>query len=104
MVNVLKEPFCPPRSPLPTAVAHPSSLPECRESLFHAQNFTDVILVCGRVGFSAHRFLLAASSPLFGRILSADFAVVGDSEHANTTPRSNSEASLVRTLLHFGLV
>ena len=57
----LQEPFCPPRPPLPTASTLPSTFAESRLELFRQQNFTDVILVSDRVGFSAHRFILAAT-------------------------------------------
>ena len=64
------------------------------------QNLTDVILVCDRVGFSAHRFVLAATSALLARVLSTDYAAKDAAEHAAAaaaaTPRSNSETSLVR--------
>ena len=64
------------------------------------QNLTDVILVCDRVGFSAHRFVLAATSALLARVLGTDYAAKETNEHAAAaaaaTPRSNSETSLVR--------
>ena len=61
-------------------------------SLSQEQHYTDVIFLCGNVGFSAHRFLLAASSPLLMKIFTTDF-----SSQEQSSTRSNSEASLLST-------
>lgn len=51
-----QEPYCPPPSPLPDVFLTPSVYQADRLKLFHQQHFTDVILVTGSVGFSAHRY------------------------------------------------
>ncbi len=50
-----QEPFCPPRPTLPTPVCLTSRFEGDRGQLYDNQQFTDVILLCGSVGFSAHR-------------------------------------------------
>ena len=105
MVAPFQEPFCPPRPPLPTASTLPSTFSESRLELFQQQNFTDVILVSDRVGFSAHRFVLAATSSLLEHILRPEYAAeTAAAEQTAATPRSNSETSLVRCALLKGLI
>ena len=48
---------------------------------------TDVIFLCGSVGFSAHRFLLSSVSPLLHRLFSPDHGL-------DLQTRWSSEASL----------
>lgn len=56
--------------------------------LFHAQAHTDVIFVAGSVGFSAHRFILAAASPALHRLFCTDLT-------GELNTRSASESSMV---------
>ncbi len=64
----LQEPYCPPRPLLPNIEALPSQFHADRERLLKEQDFTDAILVCGSVGFSAHRFMLSAASAFLYKI------------------------------------
>ena len=57
---------------------------------------TDVIFVCGSVGFSAHKFLLASVSPLLQRLLSQDLSL-------DLQTRSSSKASLTSSSLSSGI-
>ena len=65
----LQEPFCPPRPKLPEASVLDSSYLNDLTRLTSQQKYTDLIFLCGSVGFSAHRFVMAAASPLLRRIL-----------------------------------
>ena len=65
----LQEPFCPPRPKLPEASVLESSYLTDLTRLTSQQKYTDLIFLCGTVGFSAHRFVMAAASPLLRRIL-----------------------------------
>ena len=65
----LQEPFCPPRPKLPEASVLESSYLNDLTRLTSQQKYTDLIFLCGSVGFSAHRFVMAAASPLLRRIL-----------------------------------
>lgn len=57
---------------------------------------TDVIFICGSVGFSAHKFLLASVSPLLQRIFSQDLSL-------DLQTRCSSEASLTSSSLSSGI-
>ena len=48
---------------------------------------TDVIFLCGSVGFSAHRFLLSSVSPLLQRLFSQELSL-------DLQTRASSETSL----------
>jgi len=95
MSPVLQEPFCPPRPSLPEASTIQSSYLTDLERMARQQNYTDLIFLCGTVGFSAHRFMMASASPLLRRILTADYS----HDLHNTATRSNSETSLVSSTL-----
>lgn len=58
--------------------------------LLTQQAHTDVVFVAGSVGFVAHRFLLAAASPVLQRLLCS-----ADPICELTGARSSSETSLV---------
>ena len=90
---MLQQPFCPPRPKLPAeaSVLDSTYLTDLAR-MARQQNYTDLIFLCGTVGFSAHRFMMASASPLLRRILTADYS---HDIHATSTPRSNSETSLV---------
>lgn len=94
MMPALQEPFCPPRPKLPDVTVIASSYSLDMAKMNAQQNYTDLIFLCGNVGFSAHRFMLAASSPLLRRILLTDY-----SQDLQTATRSNSETSLVSSNL-----
>lgn len=84
----LQEPYCPPQIPLPDVTVLPSTYANNLNHLFEDQAMTDVIFVCGTVGFSGHKFLLSACSPLLHRLLTMDLSL-------DIPTRSNSETSLV---------
>jgi len=96
MQPALQEPFCPPKQDLPTVSIQKSCYSDDLSTMSQDQYFTDVIFLCGNVGFSAHRFLLAASSPLLMKIFTTDF-----SQQEQSSTRSNSETSLL-SLSHAG--
>ena len=91
MGPVLQEPFCPPRPKLPPAAIVPSIYFSDLTKMADQQNYTDLIFLCGTVGFSAHRFVMSSASPLLRRILTTDY-----SHDLHVATRSNSETSLVR--------
>lgn len=84
----LQAPFKPPKPPVPEIHVSPSCYDEHIREMWVQQAHTDVIFVAGSVGFTAHRFVLAAGSPLLHRLLMTDF-----SNELNT--RSSSESSMV---------
>lgn len=57
-------------------------------SLWLNQIHTDLVLVAGSIGFSVHRFILAASSNAFHRLLTMELT-------AELGARSSSESSMV---------
>ena len=57
---------------------------------------TDVIFICGSVGFSGHKFVLSSVSPLLHRLFSQDLSV-------QLHTRSSSEASLTSSSLSSGI-
>ncbi|XP_063239432.1 rho-related BTB domain-containing protein 2 isoform X2 [Bacillus rossius redtenbacheri] len=87
---LLQAPFLPPKPQPPELHIAGSTYQENLLALWAAQAYTDVILVAGSVGFSAHRFVLAATSPAFHRLLTADLA-------SDMGARSSSESSMVST-------
>eukprot|EP00095_Tigriopus_kingsejongensis_P009866 maker-scaffold757_size101632-snap-gene-0.20 protein:Tk09866 transcript:maker-scaffold757_size101632-snap-gene-0.20-mRNA-1 annotation:"hypothetical protein DAPPUDRAFT_225906" len=89
LIPTIQEPFCPPRPNLPSPELMASGFQADRQVLFDQAVFTDVILVCGSVGFSAHRFILAAASPSLYKILTTDY-----SQEPPAT-RCSSETSLM---------
>jgi Rho-related BTB domain-containing protein 1/2 len=94
MGPTLQEPFCPPRPKLTTATTLDSSYLTDLTRMARQQNYTDLIFLCGSVGFSAHRFMMASASPLLRRILTTDY-----SQDLQTATRSNSETSLVSAII-----
>ena len=93
----LQQPFCPPRPKLPSeAIVLDSTYLSDLARMARQQNYTDLIFLCGSVGFSAHRFMMASASPLLRRILTADYS---QDLHATNATRSNSETSLVSSNL-----
>lgn len=55
--------------------------------MLNSQFYTDLVLIAGTVRFQVHRFMLAAGSPTFNRLLNIDFSDMG--------ARSSSESSMV---------
>ncbi|GFG40591.1 hypothetical protein Cfor_06628 [Coptotermes formosanus] len=87
---LLQAPFRPPKPPSPELHVAASTYVENIQTLWLQQAYTDVILVAGSVGFSAHRFILAAASPAFQRLLMMDLS-------NELGARSSSESSMVST-------
>eukprot|EP00092_Neocalanus_flemingeri_P023709 GFUD01025714.1.p1 GENE.GFUD01025714.1~~GFUD01025714.1.p1 ORF type:complete len:574 (+),score=111.78 GFUD01025714.1:98-1819(+) len=87
MKPALQEPFCPPRPTMPGPAVSASIYYEDLLRLFEDSALTDVIFVCGSVGFSGHKFLLSSVSPLLHRLLTMDIS-------SDLPTRSNSETSL----------
>lgn len=54
--------------------------------------YTDIVLVVGSKAFPAHRFILAASSVAFHRLLTMDLSIYCSNELG---ARSSSESSMV---------
>lgn len=87
MKPALQEPFCPPRPSMPEPAVCASSYYEDLLRLFVDSALSDVIFVCGSVGFSGHKFLLSSVSPLLHRLFTMDLS-------SDLPTRSNSETSL----------
>ncbi|KAK3913203.1 Rho-related BTB domain-containing protein 1 [Frankliniella fusca] len=87
---LLQAPFKPPKPPIPEIHVAPSCYDEHIREMFLQQAHTDVLFNAGSVGFLAHRFVLAAASPLLHRILMTDFS-------NELSTRSSSESSMVST-------
>nr|CAD7204244.1 unnamed protein product [Timema douglasi] len=84
---LLQAPFLPPK-PVPAELyIAGSTYTENMQTLWLTQTYTDIILVAGSVGFSAHRFMLAAASPAFHRLLTTDL-------NSDMGARSSSESSM----------
>lgn len=64
--------------------------------MFNSQCYTDLIVVVGLVRFVVHRFMLAAGSGAFHRLLAMDLSDMG--------ARSSSESSMVGFLTVFFFV
>lgn len=60
--------------------------------LYHQKLHTDVIFVVGSIGFPAHKFVLAAGSPIFHRLFMSEIETVG-----SETGETSSESNLVST-------
>ena len=100
----IKEPFCPPKPSMPDCEVIPSTfyldllrLHQVWVGLYPSEridwpdpwqdcSLTDVIFLCGSVGFSAHRFLLSSVSPLLHRLFSPELS--------DLQTRCSSETSL----------
>lgn len=66
-----------------------SSYSEHLQHLWLSRAHTDVVLIVGSMGFPAHRFILAASSGAFYRLLTVDLMA-----------RSTSDSSMVSVLTY----
>ncbi|XP_052122122.1 rho-related BTB domain-containing protein 1 [Frankliniella occidentalis] len=87
---LLQAPFKPPKPPIPEIHVSSSSYDDHIREMFLQQAHTDVLFNAGSVGFLAHRFILAAASPLLHRLLLTDFS-------NELSTRSSSESSMVST-------
>ncbi|KAJ8928030.1 hypothetical protein NQ314_019441 [Rhamnusium bicolor] len=83
-------PFKPPPPLKPDIHISSSSYTEHMRHLWLSRAHTDIVLVVGSMGFPAHRFILAATSRAFCRLLTADLMA-----------RSTSDSSMVSSLGDF---
>lgn len=87
---LLQSPFKPPKPVSPEVVISSSTYQDHMTALWLNQIHTDLVLVAGSIGFSVHRFILAASSNAFHRLLTMEFT-------SEMGARSSSESSMVST-------
>lgn len=80
-------PFRPPKPPPPEVAIVAGTHSKDLTAMHNAQLYTDLVLVVGSVRFHVHRFMLAAGSATFHRLLTIDFSDMG--------ARSSSESSMV---------
>ncbi|XP_055371909.1 rho-related BTB domain-containing protein 1 isoform X3 [Condylostylus longicornis] len=83
----LQAPFRPPKPPPPEIIVMPGTYRKDMYNMFLSQCYTDLILIVGSTKFAAHKFLLAANSPIFNRLLTTELSDLGG--------RSSSESSMV---------
>lgn len=88
---LLQAPYMPPKPTPPEIYVSVSTYEDNWLQMWLAQAHTDVIIVAGTVGFSAHRFVLAAGSLSFRRLLLMDL-------NCDLTARSSSDSSMASTL------
>lgn len=88
---LLQAPYMPPKPTPPEIYVSVSTYEDSWLTMWLAQAHTDVIIVAGTVGFSAHRFVLAAGSLSFRRLLLMDL-------NCDLTARSSSDSSMASTL------
>lgn len=87
---LLQAPFKPPPPSKPTVFVASSTYSEHLRQLWLSLSHTDVVLVVGSVGFSAHRFMLASSSRAFFWLFTLDLMA-----------RCSSDSSMVSSLGDF---
>lgn len=86
----IQAPFMPPSPVKPEVTVAQSAYSDHMRQLWLTKPNTDIVLVVGSVGFPAHRFVLAAYSSAFCRLLTADLLA-----------RSTSDSSMVSSLGDF---
>ncbi|XP_073838426.1 rho-related BTB domain containing isoform X2 [Musca autumnalis] len=84
---ILQAPFRPPKPPPPEVTVVVGNYRQDMYNMFLAQTYTDLILIVGTTKFPVHKFMVAAASSLFNRLLSIDISDMGG--------RSSSESSMV---------
>ncbi|XP_061396235.1 rho-related BTB domain-containing protein 1 isoform X1 [Musca vetustissima] len=84
---LLQAPFRPPKPPPPEVTVVVGNYQQDMYNMFLAQTYTDLILIVGTTKFPVHKFMVAAASSLFNRLLSIDISDMGG--------RSSSESSMV---------
>ncbi|ENN73312.1 rho-related BTB domain-containing protein 2 [Dendroctonus ponderosae] len=87
---LFQAPFKPPPPLKPEVLEGSSTFTEQMEHMWLGRAHTDIVLVVGSMGFPAHRFVLAASSGAFYRLLTVDLLA-----------RSTSDSSMVSSLGDF---
>ncbi|XP_017022734.1 rho-related BTB domain-containing protein 1 isoform X1 [Drosophila kikkawai] len=85
---LLQAPFRPPKPPPPEVTVMVGHYRQDIYNMFLSQAYTDLVLVAGAgTKFAVHRFMLAAASSIFQRLLSTELSDMGG--------RSSSESSMV---------
>lgn len=87
---LLQAPFRPPKPPPPEVTVMVGHYRQDIYNMFLSQAYTDLVLVGaggGGTKFAVHRFMLAAASSIFQRLLSTELSDMGG--------RSSSESSMV---------
>lgn len=83
----VKAPFRPPKPPPPEVTILAGSYTKDMRRMLNAQCYTDLVIIVGSIRFQVHRFILAAGSSTFHRLLTTDLSDMG--------ARSSSESSVV---------
>ncbi|XP_059617232.1 rho-related BTB domain-containing protein 2 isoform X1 [Phlebotomus argentipes] len=84
---LLQAPFRPPKPPPPEVTVITGTHSKDMLTMLNGQRYTDLVLVVGAVRFPVHRFVLAAGSSAFHRLLTMELSDLG--------ARSSSESSMV---------
>ncbi|XP_023159457.1 rho-related BTB domain-containing protein 1 [Ceratitis capitata] len=84
---LLQAPFRPPKPPPPEVTVVVGNYRQDMYNMLISQTHTDLILVVGASKFPVHRFMLAAASNVFYRLLNTELTDMGG--------RSSSESSMV---------
>lgn len=84
---LLQAPFRPPKPSAPDISVLGGSHHKDMHNLLNAQYYSDLVIVAGSFRFPVHRFMVAAGSAAFFRLLTIDFSDMG--------ARSSSESSMV---------
>ncbi|TDG42115.1 hypothetical protein AWZ03_011447 [Drosophila navojoa] len=84
---LLQAPFRPPKPPPPEVTVMVGHYRQDIYNMFLSQAYADLVLVVGGTKFAVHRFMLAAASSIFQRILNTELTDMGG--------RSSSESSMV---------
>jgi len=92
---LLQAPFCPPKPRYPDIYVTASTMNENLQTLYTRQAYTDVIFITGSVGFSAHRFYIAAAAPSLARLL---MMTNSDISCSDIGTRSSSDCSMVSSV------
>lgn len=84
---LLQAPFRPPKPPPPDVTVITGTHTKDMLHMLNAQCYTDMVLLVGTVRFHIHRYMLAAGSSTFHRLLTMELTDMG--------ARSSSESSMV---------
>lgn len=84
---LFQAPFRPPKPPPPDVTIIAGTHAKDMRSMLNSQFYTDLVLIVGSIRFQVHRFMLAAGSATFHRLLTLDLSDMG--------ARSSSESSMV---------
>jgi len=92
---LLQAPFCPPKPCYPDLYVSASCMIDNLHTLYTRQAYTDVVFITESVGFSAHRFYIAASAPSLARLISMATSDINSSDIGTRTSSDCSMASSV---------